>query len=219
MKFTDLKNMLYSKVVIVCTWFYNTFNRSPYKLHIYFGLPGSGKSTKAASIVAHNELIGRKTFSNVPISGAYEFSPHEDLGVYHIYDVDMIIDEAGLEYNNRNFKSFTQAETYFFKYHRHYKVNIYLFSQSYDDMDKKIRALCSKLWVVKRSLIPKTVLFIPVLRKVGIDELSHQVVDSYYFNPFPFSLFTNKRIFGPFYYNRFNTYSHRDLPFKEFKKY
>ena len=212
--------MIKHKIISVCTWLHNNFSRrKPYKLQIYFGLPGSGKSTKAASIVAKNELIGRKTFSNVPITGAFEFSPHEDLGKFHIEDVDMIIDEAGLEYNNRNFKSFSQDETYFFKYHRHYRVNIYIFSQSYDDMDKKIRALASELFVVKKSLLPKFIVCRRIKKKIGINEQTKDIVDEYYFNNWFLSLLFDKRIFAPLYYKRFNTYSRKQLTEKEFNLY
>lgn len=215
-----LKVVVYNKLKVFCTWWHNNISvKKPYKLQIFFGLPGSGKSTKAASIVAHNELIGRKTFSNVPITGAFEYSPHDDLGKFFIHDCDLIIDEAGLEYNNRNFKSFTQDETYFFKYHRHYKVNIYVFSQSYDDMDKKIRALATELFVVKKSLLPKFIVCRRIKKKIGINEQTKDIVDEYYFNNFILSLLFDNRFFAPLYYKRFNTYSHKHLPEKEFILY
>ena len=201
-------------------WFNEKFpSRKPYKIQIFFGLPGSGKSTKAASIVAKNELRGRPTFSNVPITGALEFSPHEDLGKFMIRDCDIIIDEAGLEYNNRNFKTFSQDETYFFKYHRHYKTNIYVFSQSYNDMDKKIRDLATELFVVKKSFIPKFIVCRRIKKRIGVNDMTKDIVDEYYFSNWFLSLLFDKRIFAPLYYNRFNTYSCKKLPIKEFSLY
>lgn len=213
-------DLIYDKFKAVCKWCHEKFSpRRPYFLRIYFGLPGSGKSTFAASVVAKNNFIGRKTFSNVPITGAYEFSPHDDLGKYMIEDCDIIIDEAGLEYNNRNFKTFTQDETYFFKYHRHYKTNLYIFSQSYDDMDKKIRALASELYVVKKSLLPKFIVVRRIRKKIGINDMTKDIVDEYYFDNFFLSLFFDKRIFAPLYYKYFNTYSRKELPSKEYLQY
>lgn len=216
-----MKDKILNKIKCFCSWFYNKFigRKKPYKLQIYFGLPGSGKSTKAASIVAHNELIGRKTFSNVPITGAYEINPHDDLGKFDIYDCDLIIDEAGLEYNNRNFKSFSQDETWFFKYHRHCRVNVYIFSQSYDDMDKKIRALATELFVVKKSLLPKFIVCRRIKKRIGINDQTKDIVDEYYFNNWFLSLLFDNRFFAPLYYKRFNSYSRKILPQKEFDLY
>ena len=66
-------------------------------LKIFFGSPGSGKTTHAAMIVARNEKKGIPTFSNVYIRGAYQYNANEDLGTYYIGDCDLIIDEAGIE--------------------------------------------------------------------------------------------------------------------------
>lgn len=189
-----------------------------YKFIIYFGLPGSGKTTYAASIVAKNRRRKRKTFSNVPITGAYVVDPQNDIGKHMIEDCDLIIDEAGLEYNNRKFKSFSDEATYFFKYHRHYRVNVHIFSQGYDDMDKKLRTLASELYLVRRSLIPFHIVLRRIRKRVGINEMTHEIVDAYAFDPFPMSLFS-KRIFAPFYYKRFNTLSHKILPPMERKRY
>lgn len=49
----------------------------------------------------------------------------------------LIIDEAGLEYDNRKM-AMTTDEIYFFKYHRHYQLDVDFFSQGLD-VDIKIR--------------------------------------------------------------------------------
>ena len=51
-------------------------------LTIYFGLPGSGKTTVAASLAKMYLKAGYPVWSNVPIRGCYELNPKTDLGEY-----------------------------------------------------------------------------------------------------------------------------------------
>lgn len=118
-------------------------------LSVYFGVPGSGKTTFATHLARKDLKRKRKVYSNVPITGTYAVNCKEDLGVYDISNGRLIIDEAGIEFNNRDFKKFSDDALYFFKYHRHYRVQIDVFSQGFDDMDKKIRTLAQELYVVK----------------------------------------------------------------------
>ena len=122
-------------------------------LSVYFGVPGAGKTTFAAYLTKHDLKRGIPVWSNVPITGAYKLEPKDDIGKYMIAGGRVIIDEAGLEYNNRDFKAFSKDSLYFYKYHRHYQLAVDVFSQGYDDMDKKIRTLAQKLYVVKKSLL------------------------------------------------------------------
>lgn len=118
--------------------------KHPLQLNIYFGVPGSGKTTYAAylakqaqreSIIirlcrrfpcrfTHWILSGSNwkraypVWSNVPIQGTYQLNAKSDIGVYMIQDGKMIIDEAGVEFNNRDYKAFPKSAIRFFKYHR-----------------------------------------------------------------------------------------------------
>ena len=135
--------------------------RHAHVLNVYFGVPGSGKTTFAAyltrwalhenalirfcrrhgnpltRLILNSKYLKRRisVYSNVPITGAYRLDAKVDIGHYMIEDAKIIIDEAGIEYNNRNYKSFPQEAIYFYKYHRHYRVSVDVFSQSYEDMD------------------------------------------------------------------------------------
>jgi hypothetical protein len=153
---------------------------------------------------------GKNVWSNVPITGTKQLDSQNDVGEYMISDGLVIIDEAGIEYNNRNFKKFTDAQNYFFKYHRHYKLDIVIFSQGYDEMDKKLRILAQRLYVVKKSLIPFLIVRKSIKKRVGIDEMSKQIIDEYFFVPLGF-----KYIFAPSLWKMFNTYSRKELPQKE----
>ena len=155
--------------------------KSKYGIYIYFGVPGAGKSTVSAWISKKAHKKGRKVYSNFPIKDCYELHPREDLGVKHIEESDIIIDEIGLEYANRDFKNFPKPSRYFFKYHRHFKTNVYVFSQGYDDMDKTIRTLAKRYYLLNPSLIPGFIVRKEISKRIGINETTKDICDEYFF--------------------------------------
>lgn len=216
--------------------------RHPHVLNVYFGVPGSGKTTFAAYLtkwalhenpiirfcrlnqnfltlpILRSKYLKRRipVYSNVPITGAYKLDPKEDIGKYMIENAKVIIDEAGIEYNNRNFKSFPQEAIYFYKYHRHYQVSVDVFSQSYEDMDVTLRRLAQNFYVVRRSLVPFCIVARRIRRKVGVDEQSKQIADLYAMG-LPF--LDTKRIFSPPLWKLFNSYSRKELPVKKWERW
>lgn len=205
--------MLYVILIVVAFIVYcailNKKNDKADILTIWFGVPGSGKSTWAAWLTRRDLKKKRKVYSNVPITGAYKLEPEKDIGKVNIVNGRVIIDEAGLEYNNRKFKTFSDEATYFYKYHRHYQCAVDVFSQGYDDMDKKLRVLAQRLYVVKKSFLPWFVKRREIGKRVGINELTKEIIDEYYFKPF-----TTKYIFCPPLWKTFNTISRKEFPEK-----
>jgi len=191
-----------------------SIGRPQYSLFVYFGVPGSGKTTFAAWIAKRVLKRRGRVWSNVPIKGTVKLNPVEDIGRVLIQDGHVIIDEAGVEYNNRDFKTFSKESTYFYKHHRHYRVTVHLFSQGFDDMDKKLRTLATSLFVVKKSLIPFLIRRYRISKKVGINELTKEICDEYYKVPF-----SSKWIFCPVLWDMFDTYSIKTLPEKEWEKW
>ena len=114
----------------------------PHVLNVYFGVPGSGKTTFAAyltrralhenilirfcrrhrnrltNLLLNSRYLKRRidVYSNVPITGAYRLDAKKDIGFCMIENAKVTIDEAGIEYNNRNYKSFPPEAIYFYKY-------------------------------------------------------------------------------------------------------
>ena len=103
---------------------------------------------------------------------------------------------------------------YFYKYHRHYRVQVNIFSQSYDDMDITLRRLAQNFFVVQKSLIPFFVKSKRIGRRIGINKDSHQIEDEYFF-----SLFGFRYIFSPALWSMFNTYSCKKLPEKDWSEW
>ena len=214
----------------------------PHVLNVYFGVPGSGKTTFAAYLTKwalHENAIIRfcrknqnfitrpilkskylkrriPVYSNVPITGAFKLDAKQDIGNYMIENAKVIIDEAGIEYNNRNYKSFPPESIYFYKYHRHYQVSVDVFSQSYEDMDVTLRRLAQNFYVVRRSLIPCCIVARRIRRRVGVDEQTKQITDLYAMG---LPLLDTKRIFSPPLWKLFNSYSRKELPEKKWERW
>lgn len=190
------------------------FMKKPCHFDVYFGVPGSGKTTFAAYLSKKRLKKKGKVYSNVPIKGTYILDPVKDLGTYDVSNALIIVDEAGIEYNNRNFKDFKQNNLEFYKFHRHYKTDVAIFSQDYADMDLKLRKLATRYYLVKKSFWPYFIKRKLIGKRIGIDKLTHEIIDEYYF-----VLFGSKWIFCPKLWKMFNTEERKELPKKEFKKY
>ena len=196
----------------------NFFSRGSNLFDMYIGVPGSGKTTFAAYLVKERRKRAKKkkcsslVLSNTPIKGAYKITK-SDIGNYMIQDCLLIMDEAGIDYNNRNFKTFSDDETYFYKFHRHYNVDIAMFSQDFD-VDVKLRKLATRLFIVQKSFIPGFIKRKQIGKRIGIDPNTKQLIDEYYF-----VLFGSKYIYSPKLRKLFDSYSHKKLPIKEWEKY
>lgn len=187
-------------------------------IQIFFGLIGSGKTTLAANIARKASKRGLRVFSNMPIKNTLKFDL-DDLGHFDMSGSVILIDEAGIDFDNREFKkNFSDKNRlYFFKLIRHYHSSIFLFSQSWSDMDVKIRNLATKYWYVKKSMLPFFVCAIPVRKSFGINDNEKKPDDIYSLdNPF-FRLFTTSRCFAPLNWKLFNSWDAVALPIKDFE--
>lgn len=186
-----------------------------YDFDIYFGSPGSGKTTFAAYLASQALKKGIPVYSNVPIKGCFEIKK-SDIGYVHLENALLIWDEAGIDFDNRNFKSnFTYEQVRWFKLYRHYKMQIAIFSQSFEDMDKKLRVLSNHQYLVKHiPLLPYFPFRRTINKYIGINEDTKQVQDSYEFVPF-----SRKFILGFRYWKMFDSYSAPHLETKVLRKY
>ena len=97
-----------------------------------FGKKGSGKSTLMCKLALKYTKKGFKVYCNSYIPGTYYFDA-ADVGFYHFPEKSvLLIDEVGMIWDNRDFKSFKKEVRDYFKLQRHYKHIVYLFSQSFD---------------------------------------------------------------------------------------
>jgi len=113
-----------------------------------FGKKGSGKTTYLTKLTMRYLKLGRPVYCTVEIPGAIMFEPTL-LGFIHIPpEAVILVDEVGLIWNSRDFKSFKKEYRTYFKYQRQYRHTVYLFSQAFD-IDKAIRDLTDAMYLMR----------------------------------------------------------------------
>ena len=183
-------------------------------IHIVMGKPGVGKSTYLAKMAQKKMKKGINVFSNVYIEGAYEITLKSDLNKYLITDGLVIIDEAGFEFNARDFKKFSTELYRFFTMHRHYNLDVVLAVQFWDRLDIVIRELVRKITVVKPTLLGLWFIRSKDIKcDIDISE-EKQIVEL-----FSWKLFSTRYYYKKSTWHLFDSFYRDDLPNKEFKRY
>lgn len=194
---------------------YNIFKfRIPKGLTMFIGVPGAGKTTICARLkVLHDKSLrkkkhkwGNKCYCNVPILGALKISA-KDFGNALIDDGILLFDESGIELSNRSWKSLSHKTLEFAKLYRHYGIKSFcMFSQGMDT-DIVFLRLADRIGVVTKSILPYFIQVRYAVKYVGIDEVTHQLVDQYRWR-----LLGRKFVFAPTCWKMFDTYEKPDLP-------
>lgn len=140
---------------------------NPYKLRMVIGKKGNGKST-IETMLSYNGLYpSKRNYSAVystedhvfryrkwdnPFKYHYEekhtivIDPRK-LPQYKLKENSLLLlDEVGTIWHSRSFKSHDMAVTRWFKYQRKKKVEVWLFSQTFD-IDKSIRDLVDEFYI------------------------------------------------------------------------
>lgn len=191
------KNFILSLIFVVFAYIFYTvfFDHSALyfdsrTLNVWFGVPGSGKTSIAALLTRFTNKIGISVLSNVPISGAYQLDV-SDLGKYDMsfngLGCHVIIDEASSYFDNRGYKDFYKSPAArFFSLHRHMGVRVDILSQGYD-VDKRIRdrASDSGLFYLKKIGIPGFVCYRRISRVLTINKEDKQIIDGFKFSGLP----------------------------------
>lgn len=191
-------------------------------ISIILGVPGAGKTTLLTKIARQEMKKGKEVYSNCYIKDCNIIDSKADVGKYLIENAVLIIDEGGTEYDNRNWKNLSRRIIRFYKMHRHYKCDVYISSQDYD-IDIKLRSLASRIWIIRKSLIPYCISQRLVVSKIDIDnnkktgQKATEIVKSFHYAP---ALLGGYRLtFGPLYWKYFDSYYKDKLMTKEWRKW
>ena len=192
-------------------------------IHCVFGLPGVGKTT-FLTMLGSRCIAGKppgmgipvhsKVLSNFELAGAYKLD-FETLGIYLYEDALILIDEIMLLADSRNFKEFPESLKYLFSHHRKYNLTIVYCSQSWQNMDKRIRELTDHYFLLSRGKVLDCFSICkPIVHHFDVENMS--IVDGYELG----APLTWCWCYRPRYYAMFDTYfGVRDLPTIELEEW
>lgn len=202
---------------------------------LYFGLPGCGKTTLMSALALKG--IKSKRYKNVysNVKMCIEDVIYVDnncIGKYNLCDGLLLIDEATLFADSRDYKNFGKDRLQYFLEHRHYNVDICLFTQQWDGVDRKIRVITDRVYYVYKGLffgkwitsyyrIPYGIIIPDGKRKEGGEKLG-EIIQGYCKPNILIRLFSPK-LFRPRYYKYFDSWERPYLPelpkrYKAYKK-
>lgn len=191
--------------------------RNIYKLNYFFGKKGAGKSLLMVHYMLKYLRKGFTIYSDIPalnVPGIRQINAKDLDSFTPTSNSVLFLDEVGITFDNRKFKTFSDGMRDFFKFQRKYKVVVFMNSQSFD-VDKKIRDLVDKYYLIQ-SFGNVICLCRPINRKVALVEASSQgesrVADNLKFAPF----WEWKWIYMPHYFKYFDSF---EAPYREIIPY
>ena len=186
-----------------------------------FGKPGGGKTLLLTAYAKQHIKKKWTVYADFPcyINGVKQFNDidfkegkwlpdgRNDKGKI-VENILLLVDEIGILYNNRDFKTnFSNPEVLdFWKKHRHRGVKIIYASQSYNDMDKKLRVL-TDLYVLMKDCFLRTIKIGKVVQ-VNTDisndnkEVGGTIIDLYKYS----SLLKWRFLYVPYWADKFNSF-------------
>lgn len=213
--------LLFAFVLLLIPFAYFTYKyRNPYKLIMVFGKKGSGKTTFLAKKSYQYLKKGRPVYTTEYIPGTIHFDVDKIGYITFPEDAVLMIDEVGMIWDNRNFKTFKPEVRDYFKYQRHEKHTVYLFSQTFD-VDVKLRNLTDAMYLCTchfgwLSIARKIKRSIVLVQPMGDSE--SRIADNLQFEPWLLSLFGCGTIiftFIPRWTCLFNSHEKLGLPMVE----
>lgn len=194
---------------------------NPYKLIFIFAKKGQGKSTLLTKMALQHLKRGWHVYSTEPIPGCHFIAP-EDIGYFEFpWHSLVVIDEIGMIWDNRNFKSFKPEVRDWFKLQRHRKIKVICASQSFD-VDKKIRDLADDMFLLQKKFrvfsYGKRILKILDITEATGDSES-RIVDNLKFDSILWFWAGSRTLtFIPAWTKYFNTFAAPQLAYKDFPK-
>lgn len=191
-------------------------------ISLYFGLPGCGKTTWLTKLALDAVRKGKyqHVYTNVHLNvPGVTIIDNECIGRYELENCLLLIDEATLFADSRDFKNFSKGRLEYFLEHRHRCADIVLFTQQWDGVDRKIRVITDRVYYVYKGIftgkwfsccwpVPYGILF-PDPKKTG--EKLGEIVQGYSKPSWIVRVFA-KRIYRPRYYKYFDSWELERLP-------
>ena len=167
-------------------------------IRIWFGVPGSGKSTIGAMLSRNSNNKGIKVLSNVPIKNTFKLED-TDLGTYDMsfegHGCHVILDEALVKgFYNREFKAFAKSnKPLYSSEHRHMNNQVDVFSQGYDiDLNIKQRAGENGLFHLSKLPLKGFLMYRRIKKIFFIKKEDKQFLDGFKYKGLPRIIYCKK---------------------------
>lgn len=204
-------------LVLYVIWVWPYINR--FKLRIVAGPKGSGKSTYLTMKGYKYLKKGWDVYTNMEdcfLPGVKIVNPN-DFGPYMVSKNSVcLFDEAMTIWDCRDFKAFSPEQRNAFVYSRHHKVILYVATQDYNGIDKKIRVLADEI-VLLQNLGVVFTLIRPIRKKLTLskkktDEATGNTEEGFVEHMSFKSIFSWRMLYIPKYAKYFDSYVTEDLP-------
>lgn len=123
-----------------------------YGITFIAGEIGAGKSTLAVKMARKYLKAGWTVYSTDYIRGCFKLDVNDLNSLMAKPNSLLIIDEASLKMNSRQFAQIKLSLIEYFKLSRHCKNKIIMISQTFGDTDKQIRDLSTHVYFVRKIL-------------------------------------------------------------------
>ena len=182
---------------------------NPYRLIFIFGKKGAGKSTLMVHEMLKDLKHGWNVYTDMQdciVPGVRIINSSADLARF-VPEANsaLYLDEVGIAFDNRSYKSFDSGLRDFFKLQRKYKVKVVMNSQSFD-VDKKIRDVTDSM-ILQTAIGNVFTLSRPIRRSVALVEATAQadsrIADNLKFEP----LHRWRLYFMPKYFKYFESFN------------
>lgn len=151
--------------------FYTKKYNNPYKLIFIFGKKGAGKSCYMVNeMLKHlrHHWIVYTDMQDILIPGVRIIDSRQLAEFVPEPHSVLFLDEVGITYDNRDFKSFPKGLRDFFKFQRKYKCKIYMNSQAFD-VDVKIRNVVDSM-ILQTSILNCISISRPIRRSITLTD-------------------------------------------------
>ena len=190
-----MKYVFWIVVVAICYSLAVRKYKNPYKLFMVFGKKGSGKSAFLVRQAIKYQKKGYIIYTNMDdccLENVRIIDPNYLGDFVPVADSCVLLDEVGILYDNRNYKNFKPSVRDFFKLQRHYRVVVFLASQTFD-IDKKLRDLTDEMYLIS-NIATAMSLVRPIRKTVTLTEATAEG-ESRIAENLKFRFFTSWRIY------------------------
>lgn len=188
--------------------------RNPHKFIFIFGKKGSGKSCYMAHEMIKYLKRGWTVYTDMSVNLPNVRIINDANDLFKTYTPEphsvIFLDEIGITWHAREFKSFDAKIREWFKFQRKYHCRVYANSQDFD-VDKGLRSLTDSM-ILQTNIGNFISVSRPIIRSIGFTDPSFtgesKLVDQLKFG----SVFSYRFYFMPRYFKAFNSYDAPERP-------